>query len=381
MRSPLSSIKFKLTLWNSALLIFINFVFLIGINGVITFYYNQDPFAESTGPFWHESPLREWNPIRQHQEIILEAREDDLETIRMISLYTLFPLVGLSIVGGYIISDQMLRPLGKLNATMSKVTSEKLTDTIDHEDTGDEISDLIENFNSMISRLNTSFSSQRKFVENAAHELKTPLTIIQTNLDALSSGASLTEKERNEMVTATTEASSFMSALIDDLLLLSLLNQDIPKEKFSLNSLLEKTAAQLAVIASENSITLKPKIPKREYTTSGNEILIQRSLMNLLENAIKYSPKGSEIRVTLNKKGDTAAISVWDNAPKIPEEEREKIFERFYRIDKSRSRQTGGSGLGLSIAREVAEAHGGSISMRRAKRGNVFVLSLPLSTN
>jgi signal transduction histidine kinase len=261
---------------------------------------------------------------------------------------------------------------------MSKVTSEKLADTIDHEDTGDEISDLIDNFNQMISRLNTSFSSQRKFVENAAHELKTPLTIIQTNLDALSSGASLTKKERNEMVTATTEASEFMNSLIDDLLLLSLLNQDIPKERFSLNDLLKKTISQLAPLAADKSVSLEEKIPKKEYPVSGNEILIQRSIMNLIENAIKYSRANSKVRITLKQKVDDAVISVWDRAPKIPETEKRKIFERFYRIDKSRSRRTGGSGLGLSIAREIAEAHGGRITVRTGKKGNIFTLVLPI---
>jgi signal transduction histidine kinase len=378
MSSPFKSLKFKLTFWNSIILIVINLVFILSVNGVITYYYSQDPFAETSGSiFMHHSPLREWNPQRQHREIILESRADDLMTIRMISLYTFIPLVGLSIAGGLLITDQLLRPLGKLNSTISKVTSERLSEKIEHESTGDEISDLIDNFNEMITRLNTSFSSQRRFVENAAHELKTPLTIIQTNLETLESDASVSKAERNEMITAARNAATFMNSLTEDLLLLSLLDQDIPKERFSLTSTASAVIDQLTPLAEKRSISIKRSIPQKQLMIQGNEILIQRAIMNLLENAIKFSPKKSEIEVSVASKNDDAVISVSDSGPGIPKREQKKIFDRFYRIDKSRSRKTGGPGLGLSITKEIVEAHHGSIHLRSEKKGNTFSIHLP----
>lgn len=378
MKSPFKSLKFKLTFWNSITLIVINLVFILSVNGVITFYYSQDPFTETSGPlFMRQSPLREWNPQRQHRELILKSRADDLRTIRLISLYTFIPLVGLSIAGGLLITDQLLHPLGKLNSTISKITSDRLSEKIEHDDTGDEISDLIDNFNKMITRLNNSFSSQQRFVENASHELKTPLTIIQTNLETLTSDASLSKTERNEMITAAQNAAHFMNSLTEDLLLLSLLNQEIPKEQFSLTSTVKNTINQLTPLAEKRDISIKRSVPKRPIMVKGNEILIQRAIMNLLENAIKYSPGTSEIMVAISLQNNDALISVSDSGPGIPMKEQKKIFDRFYRIDKSRSRKTGGSGLGLSITKEIVEAHHGSIRLKSGKKGSTFIIYLP----
>jgi len=162
-------------------------------------------------------------------------------------------------------------------------------------------------------------------------------------------------------------------------LLLSLLNQEIPKEQFSLTSNVINTINQLTSLAEKRDISIKRSIPQRPIMIKGNEILIQRTIMNLLENAIKYSPKKSEIKVAISLNKSDAVISVSDSGPGIPMKEQKKIFDRFYRIDKSRSRKTGGSGLGLSITKEIVEAHHGTIDLISGKKGSTFSIHLPVA--
>lgn len=379
MKSPFKSIKVKLTLWYSLVLMIVSLVLVGTINSVIAYYYRTDPIEEMFSPFvlQHQISPRLRDLTEESRELIIESRNQDLRTIREISILSFVPLTILSFGGGYLIADQMLRPLKKLNTTMSTITSEQLKTKIEFEDTGDEISELIENFNDMIGRLNASFDSQRQFVENASHELKTPLAVIHTNLEAALSESKLTKEEIRELLEAALSSSKFMQKLLDDLLLLAILNERIEKKKQDLKNIVSNSISQINSLAKEKKIRIEMREPKSPLKIKGNAVLLQRAFMNLIENGIKYSPRNSTVSIKLYSTKQSVKVSITDSGEGIPREHRKLIFERFYRIDKSRSRKTGGTGLGLSISKDVIESHGGNLTLRSGKMGSTFLVSLP----
>lgn len=377
------TIRFKLTFWYSLLLILLSFIFVLSVNIVITSYFNRDAFQMPLPPKVFENKPGLVIKIEQfdeeNKEIFNEYRKQDLRTIRRISLFSFIPLTLMSFGGGYLISEQMLSPLKKLNKATTDITAKNLNKRIQHEDTGDEISELINNFNNMTLRLHDSFELQKQFVENASHELRTPLAVIQTNLDAALVDGRVSKTELINVINKSRKSTKFMNKLVEDLLLLSMLENHIPKNVVNLNDLLLNSVEQLRILAGEKQLDLKLDIKKNNKVyTNGNKYLLQRAIMNIIENAIKYSSKKGKVEISLSLKKDEVLIYIKDNGEGIPKKELSKIFERFYRVDKSRSRQTGGSGLGLAITKKIIEMHGGIVRVSsKAGKGSEFVVILP----
>lgn len=375
-----STIRFKLTLWYSLLLLFFAVTFVIFINMVVARFYQNEPPAPA--------PLLPRNPImREHwenlseiqQEIVQEIRREDLKKVRLISLYSLLPLTLLSFSGGYIISGQMLLPIKKLNRQMKTMTAKKLDTKIVHHDVGDEMSELINNFNKMTTRLNDSFELQKQFVENASHELKTPLSVIKTNLDAALMDTNIPKNELDKHIHASMKSIDFMDKLIEDLLLLSLLENQIKKEDVEILDIINDAKNQILTSRkqSNNSIQLNVSSRTRQLKLHANQVLLQRAIMNLLENAFKYSNQGDPVVIDVADNNNEIVISISDQGPGIPKDQQRKIFERFYRVDKSRSRKTGGSGLGLAITKKIIEAHNGIVTVRSTVgKGSIFEIHL-----
>jgi signal transduction histidine kinase len=286
----------------------------------------------------------------------------------------------LSLSGGYIIAEQMLNPLKRLNTKMRSTSGDTLNNPILYDDTGDEISELIKNFNSMIFRLNTTFEAQKQFVQNASHELKTPLTSIQINLDAALSDPKMSRTESTELIQTARSSTFFMDKLLDNLLKLSQLDQNFKFKPQDVSKVVMSVVSQLSPQSKAKKIEIKVERPPTPVTISGNRILISRAISNILENAIKYSPKGTAVHVTVEKNKTYAVLSVRDSGPGIPKKEQRKIFERFYRVDKSRSRKTGGSGLGLAITKDIVTIHKGTISVKSEKNGSTFTVTIPAIT-
>jgi len=228
---------------------------------------------------------------------------------------------------------------------------------IEHEDTGDEISEMINNINEMIARLNNAFSLQKQFVENASHELKTPLAIMKINLDL----AQLNQE--NSYLETALKSTKLMDKLIEDLLLLSLADRDIKFEEIKLKEVIQEAVNQLKIVAQNKNLTLEFQHDKNDHIIQGNRALLQRAFMNLIENAINYSKKKGEITVKLEQKDHQKIIKIIDNGIGIPQDKLDKVFERFYRVDKSRSRKSGGTGLGLAITKKIIDLHQGKISI------------------
>lgn len=372
------SLRFKLTLWYSLLVLLFCLLFLVGMNLVISSYtkdierdVREDVEVMNPGMI---NPMQNFaNRLNEEEkELFLETRYIDVRNIRNISFYVLIPLTLLSFLGGYLISGQMLKPLKDLNDEMENLSTKSLGKQIKYEDTGDEISGLIKNFNKMSERLGLSFKSQKEFVENASHELKTPLAVIQSNLDLALEDGEISEKELKEILDESRTSVKYMSKLTEDLLLLSALENDIEKEEVDIVQILRNCYKALKTLEGEKGFKIKITGEKL-LIIYGNDILLSRAFSNVLENSIKYS-QGNEIEVNVRKENDKKVVEFKDNGKGVPVKDLEKMFDRFYRVDKSRSRKTGGSGIGLSITKKVVEVHNGRIYAENVKNGFRIVM-------
>lgn len=375
------SIKFKLTLWYSFILIISSCAFLFVFNILITNYF-QTRFVPEVEIELRPGPGQpRWflDLPQEDRESIYESRMDDLAKIRELSLVMLIPLMLFSFGGGYFITDQMLFPLKGLNQKMATITSKNLTETIPYIDSGDEMTELIKNFNTMILRLKANFDSQKQFVENVSHELKTPLAVVQTNLAAALEHKGVSKESAELLIQTAIRSTKFMDKLIEDLLLLSMIEREVPQTVVDIRNVVERGIDQLKEISSKRRIEIVRKFSEKSICVKTNDILLQRAIMNIMENAVKYSPEKSTVRIDVVEKDNTAVVTISDSGPGIPEESKGRVFDRFYRVDTSRSRKTGGVGLGLAIAKEVVELSRGTIRIASGNNGCTFTIELPIS--
>ena len=372
------SLRFKLTLGYSLLVLLFCLLFLLGMNLVISKYtrdierdVREDVEIMNPGMI---NPMQNFaNRLNEEEkELFLETRYIDVKNIRNISFYVLIPLTLLSFLGGYLISGQMLNPLKDLNDEMENLSTKSLGKQIKYEDTGDEISGLIKNFNRMSERLGLAFKSQKEFVENASHELKNPLAVIQSNLDLALEDGKISEEELKEILNESRTSVRYMSKLTEDLLLLSALENDIEKEEIDIVQILRNCSKNLKTMAEEKKFKIKIT-GKKLLVINGNDILLSRAFSNILENSIKYS-HGDEVEINVKKENSKKIVEFKDNGQGVPKEDIEKIFDRFYRVDKSRSRKTGGSGIGLSITKKIVEVHDGRVYAENIKNGFRIVM-------
>ncbi|MBI2356790.1 HAMP domain-containing histidine kinase [Candidatus Dojkabacteria bacterium] len=364
------SLKFKLTLVYSVILImfcgsFI-FTFNLALSRVIV------PKAPPSNAFI----VRFSQFSDRDYEIVKLSREHDLEQIRRVSLYSLIPLTLLSFVAGYAISDILLKPIENLNEQIKRKTTRNLGEKIEYEDNGDEVSQLTQSFNTMSSRLASSFEKQKEFVQNASHEIKTPLAIINANLDNALEYRELKRGELEKILMDSKTSVEFMSKLTEDLLLLSFVDNDIKFEKISLNKTLDNAIEISSRLIKRDGFKIDFRRGK-DITINGNPTLVTRAFQNIIENSIKYS-NGSHISIEHSKGDKEVVVILEDDGNGISQKYKEKIFERFFRVDRSRSRKTGGTGLGLAISKEIFQKHGGDITLEESSKGAKFSVVLPI---
>jgi signal transduction histidine kinase len=377
------SLKFKLTIWYSLLLSLFSLLFVLVVNVWISDYMKswtpENEFPE--GSFWAQRFDRpRFRALsEEQQELIMESRMEDLENIRRISIYMIFPLVLMSFGGGYLIAIIMLLPLEKLNEQIEKKETENLNEEIPFEDKGDEISQLIKSFNRMSRRLGKSFDSQKGFVENASHEIKTPLSVIQANIDTILDGKNVSKKESERLLLNSKKQIGFMSDLTEDLLLLSSVSNvrfGIKFGKVNVKEIIEESISTLSGEIEKKNFNIEKRLPKKKLFVNGNKTLLTRAVANIIENSLKYS-EGKNIEISAYAKKDIVQISIKDDGKGIPKEKAKEIFERFYRLDKGRSRKEGGSGLGLAITKEIIERHGGNVYVNtQYKDGAEFLIGV-----
>ena len=285
-----------------------------------------------------------------------------------------------ALLGGavtYFISGRALKPLREFSETVEKVQAQNLTDYTIEENKIAELDILRTSYNKMLLRLSESFETQRQFTGNAAHELRTPLALIQAQLDLYhttehpESGAAA-----EETIQMVTEQNERLSKLVRTLLDMSELQTVARSDKIELQGLIEEVLTDLEPLAQEKNIELIQKGQSKwdgeseeELVLTGSDILIYRMLYNLVENAIKYNHIDGTVTVSVMREKNEVVLTVADTGNGIDESFREQIFEPFFRVDKSRSRELGGVGLGLAMVREIVRAHDGKIEVRGNEQG------------
>lgn len=349
------SLKFKMTVWYSAILLLFSFSFVLVMNIFLTSYMRESrPFK----PIFIPNPIVR-DITEEEGRLIAESRLKDLENIRTVSIYSVIPLTLFSFIIGYLIASRMIKPLEKLSEEISNMDASTLGRAIEYKDTGDEVSVLTKHFNDMSARVFNSFKSQREFVENASHEIKTPLAVIQANLELALDEKTISKKELHELLKECNTSVHFMNSLTEDLLLFSLLDTEIDTKELGLHSLLTEAKTLVISLVNGSGFDINIDCPE-DIKVKGNKSLLIRAFQNIIENSIKYSG-GSKLDISAKKEKGSILISFKDDGKGIAKDKCETIFSRFYRIDKSRARKSGGSGLGLAITREIIERHNGNV--------------------
>ncbi len=281
----------------------------------------------------------------------------------------------LALLGGvvtYYIVGHALKPLKKFSDKIEEVQAQNLSDSRIEENEVKELNQLSVSYNKMLERLSEAFEVQRQFTANAAHELRTPLALMQVQLDLYNS----TEHPGNDECTGhtiamITEQNERLSKMVKTLLDMSELRITVRDEKIMVDALVEEVLEDLEPLAAEKNVELIGKC--NPVTMTGSDILIYRLVYNLVENAIKYNHPEGKVTVTACQKEKKVILSIADTGSGIPGELRERVFEPFFRVDKSRSRELGGVGLGLALVHEIVKAHDGSISIKdNPSGGTVF---------
>ena len=280
----------------------------------------------------------------------------------------------LAFLGGvatYFISGHALKPIREFSEKIEEVQAQNLADSRIEENTVKELNQLSVSYNKMLERLSDAFEVQRQFTANAAHELRTPLALMQVQLDLYNSTRHPgNDADTLQTIRMVTEQNGRLSKMVKTLLDMSELQTVGRDEKIIVDALVDEVLADLEPLAQEKSIKLIGKC--KAATMVGSDILIYRLVYNLVENAIKYNHLGGQVTVTAYQKEKQVYLSVADTGSGIPEELRERVFEPFFRVDKSRSRELGGVGLGLALVREIVRVHDGSITVKSNPSGGTI---------
>ncbi len=286
----------------------------------------------------------------------------------------------LALLGGvvtYFIVGHALKPLRKIADKMEEVQAQNLSDSRLEENEVKELNQISVSYNKMLERLSEAFDVQRQFTANAAHELRTPLSLMQVQLDLYHSTQHKHNDECTEQtITMVMEQNEKLSKMIKTLLDMSELQSVERDDIIMVDALVEEVIADLEPLAIEKNIRLVGNC--RNANMQGSDILIYRVVYNLVENAIKYNHSGGQVTVTSYQKEKNVYLSVEDTGSGIPRELKERVFEPFFRVDKSRSRELGGVGLGLALVHEIVRAHDGSITVKdNPSGGTIFEVVLP----
>ena len=281
----------------------------------------------------------------------------------------------LSGILAYFVSGRALKPLRSFASQVEMVQMNNLADMKIDEDVLPEFKQLSHSFNQMLERLNTAFAAQRQFTGNAAHELRTPLALMQAQLELFSAEHPAVLPQTAEFLTLLREQTERLTQMTRTLLEMSNLQQVARNERIQLAPMIEEIFTDLAPLSDKRGVTLTAE---GDGIMTGSDALIYRLIFNLTENAVKYNRPGGSVRVSVTQEPEKLLLRVSDTGCGIPEEYQRSIFQPFFRVDKSRSREYGGAGLGLALVWEIAELHGGSVWVEESsEKGTTIAVGLP----
>ena len=287
-------------------------------------------------------------------------------------------------LGGYILARKSLAPVVRMSDKARAIGATNLSERIEVVNARDELGELAATLNDLLARLDHSFAAQRRFMADASHELRSPVAILQGELDVTLSRDDRDATDYRESLEVMRRSVRRLTRIVRDLFLLARSDAgEVPLklETLYLGEVASQTARAYRTVAAEKGVTLVAECGE-DLVVRGDEDLLQRMIGNLIENAIRYAPKGTDVRIRCTPAGDTARLEVRDHGPGVPAELHEQIFERFFRADAARGAASGsGAGLGLPIARWIAAAHGGALGLESSNaEGSEFVATLPLMT-
>jgi len=307
------------------------------------------------------------------------ANENTVENMREYALGALGVLFLVSLGVGWVISGRVLSPIGRITDVADHIQATDLSRRIELQGPHDELKRLADTFDGMLARLDAAFQVQSRFISDASHELRNPLAVIRTNVDVVLSDPNATPDDWRQTGLVVRRATDRMSRLVDDLFALARLESpNMRNDRLDLSALASEVAGDFEAVAGGKDVTISKDLGV-PLPVAGDGDALKRALANLLDNAVKFAPTGSPVTVSAGRMDGWAWVALRDHGEGISAEDQIRIFDRFWRKDRSRSRSSGGSGLGLSIVRGIAELHSGFVRVSsRPGRGAVFVLWLPM---
>lgn len=395
-----TSLQLKLTLLLSLLMIvscvlmyfFISHSAVSGMDGLQNYMIKVDP-QDGDSPITFNVDPKALFP--QFEQEIQETKEDFL--LRSVIATTIIIL--LSSVCTYFLIKKTLTPLQKLTSEVSQIQAQNLSTQLAVPNSKDEIAQLTSSFNEMLARLDNAFSTQKQFSANAAHELRTPLAVLQTNLEVFEKKQEPEMVEYQQLFTMIKEQTARLSQLVGTLLDMTNLKSVPRTDHVSLEELVDEVFCDLDPVAEKAGISIHfDDSSSQDWHTdvhtpdasalnnnirniTGSYVLLYRAVYNLVENAIKYNRPNGSVTVSVKEKNGQAMILVKDTGIGISPENQKKIFDPFFRVDKSRSRAMGGAGLGLALVDSIAREHGGSVKVLESnEKGSIIALMLPVSS-
>ena len=395
-----TSLQLKLTLLLSLLMIvscvlmyfFISHSAVSGMDGLQNYMIKMDP-QDGDSPITFNVDPKALFP--QFEQEIQETKEDFL--LRSVIATTIIIL--LSSVCTYFLTKKTLTPLQKLTSEVSQIQAQNLSTQLAVPNSKDEIAQLTSSFNEMLARLDNAFSTQKQFSANAAHELRTPLAVLQTNLEVFEKKQEPEMVEYRQLFTMIKEQTARLSQLVGTLLDMTNLKSVPRTDHVSLEELVDEVFCDLDPVAEKAGISIHfDDSSSQDWHTdvhtpdasalnnnirniTGSYVLLYRAVYNLVENAIKYNRPNGSVTVSVKEKNGQAMILVKDTGIGISPENQKKIFDPFFRVDKSRSRAMGGAGLGLALVDSIAKEHGGSVKVLESnEKGSIIALMLPVSS-
>jgi heavy metal sensor kinase len=330
-------------------------------------------------------PAEEEHSKKEHGLIIqcAEGIGDQINLLKTYRIVLSLSILGILIIsssGGFLIARKALTPVKEISQAIDRISESNLSERITSKSIPEELKVLASSFNRTFDRLERSFKRQRQFVSDASHELRTPLSVILSQSEIMLRKERPTEEYKNGLI-AILEASKFMSGIVQKLLTLARLSTDkfeLKMEDTDLRKIIDESVKLLSPVAEQKGISINI-LTDEKYTVRGDLEALLELFVNIIDNAIKYNVLEGKIDVAFRKEKDFLVTEIRDTGIGIPEEDLERIFDRFYRVDKSRSKEAGVSGLGLSIAQWIAHAHHGRIEVdSEFQKGSTFTVYLPI---
>ena len=381
-----TSLQLKLTLLLSLLMIvscvlmyfFISHSAVSGMDGLQNYMIKVDP-QDGDSPITFNVDPKALFP--QFEQEIQETKEDFL--LRSVIATTIIIL--LSSVCTYFLTKKTLTPLQKLTSEVSQIQAQNLSTQLAVPNSKDEIAQLTSSFNEMLARLDNAFSTQKQFSANAAHELRTPLAVLQTNLEVFEKKQKPEMIEYRQLFTMIKEQTARLSQLVGTLLDMTNLKSVPRTDQVSLEELVDEVFCDLDPIAEKAGISIHFNDSSNQdlhTDVTGSYVLLYRAVYNLVENAIKYNRPHGSVSVSVKQENGQAMVLVTDTGIGISPENQKKIFDPFFRVDKSRSRAMGGAGLGLALVDSIAKEHRGTVKvLESSSAGSTIVLMLPVDNS